>query len=317
MYNAEIKQKYLEQLKTGNQGRLNASYEATFNQSEAYEKQADKDLGELHKDIIVSYLNNASFINYQTAYARAMTVNRYRSWYSHETGFPDCDWRPIDVQQDIDFVTACKTKLYTSFDEILEDLRAVDYDFLRGDEAAPAICLAWLGFKVPEILSLKNDCVNLQKGFITDETGAIIVKDMPADILQVLRDYKSVKESYRILNGKQHVRQLDTGYFIHKMVRRNSTRGGKVLSGQLYDRLDDVKRQYEVQFGEGSCKLSPLENVWTSGCFHRLYQLEKNGLDIYDKSNFPVLQRVLQGAENKMYGTRYVYTQYKKAFNLE
>ena len=316
-YNAEVKEMYLSSVLKERGTKYERGLARVFNFFAPCEENANVDLGRLSRDAVVAHLNTMETYNYLTAYDYALAANNYRTWFATEINANYQTERPIDVQSDIDFVRPCRQKLYQNIEEILSELRSIDYDFFRGDEAAPAICLAWLGLKVPSILNLKNECVNLQKGFITDELGNIMISDIPEQILEVFVNYKSVKTSYRILNGRQSVRQLDTGYFIHKMVRSNSQRGGSVSARQLYARLDEARRACEEKHGPNSCKFVPLENVWTSGCFHRLYQLEKAGLDIYDKANFPMLQKVLQGGENRMYGARYVYTQYKKAFNLE
>lgn len=310
MYNVELKKIFLSTLQSETD-----KYETTFNRFEELEERLNTDLCQMDRTWIIDNVFEKGFVEPPTLANYLACINEYRSWCVLNAIDGAIQSKELNVRSDIDFIPLIPQELYFSFNDMYDELRNSGYDFCVGDEAAPALVLGWLGLKMSEIVALREDQVDLETGQIqsTDRSGSYIdIND--ALMLDILRKYKSTLKTERDYNGRDAYMKT-TGYFIHKIGRRNEDKSGPANRQQINRKIRDAKKAHQDRYPLRPCRLS-MQSAFRSGSLFRLRLLEMSGVDFTSKKNQKLIQKTYGSAGGQLQYVLFYYEQYKKAFNL-
>jgi len=308
-YNHDLKLQYLS--------THSSSEKATtlFRNFKVSEEKANQDLAFMQRETIVDILDEFAYTEPGTAKNMVYAINLYKKWCceNHIPNAVECD-PLLDAKRDLDFISAIRGKFYPNFDELYNELRGF-YDFKQGDEAAPAICLLWLGLGVNEICNLKTELVDLNNGNIYDEQGHIIVGNIDPRIIDIFRQYKDTEVATRIQHWEITVYKHEAGYFIHRMVTKNSNKkGAKIGRQQVSARILAAAEESYQKYRVPSRLNGPA--IAKSGALRRLYELEENGVTINSSTNKHIVERAYGSSGFQYADVVFQYECYKKAFNL-
>ena len=309
-YNPDLKQKYLDENPTSNKASM------VFKNFKKYESEENVDLAEMSRETIIRIMNDIAYTEPNTAKNAIYAINSYKKWCCsiNVPRAQEC-YPTLNAKTDLDFVGAIQNKLYSSFDEFYDELRGF-YDFKQGDEAAPALCLFWLGFSLSEICNLKTEFVDLNNRNIYDSSGHILVGDIDPRIIEIFKIYKDTKAAVRTQHWDITVYQLEAGYFMHKMVSKNSQKKiGPIRAHQISNRItaaaEESYQKYRVESKISSASIAK------SGALHRLYQLETIGkVDFQNRDNKSLIERAYGSSGFQFADIIFQYECYKKAFHL-
>lgn len=161
------------------------------------------------------------------------------------------------------------------------------------DVAPVAICLAWMGFTMKEMVNLRNEDVNV---FGRDVKSVLI----PAELIQFFELYEEVDEKEVVGGFGARVRyREDLGYFLKRWVSKPS-----------------LKRMTEVTVRDSFKQFESMTytSVRLSGIMHRLYLREQlNGrLTQDDFIEICQLSKESRTSKNIVENKMFVYAEYKK-----
>ena len=309
-YNPELKLKYLKA------NSRNEKAVTAFKNFAKFESDLDIDLAAMDREVIINIMNELAYTEPTTVRNLLSAINVYKRWCcnNYVPQAIEC-FPPIDLKKEIDFVKTIRDKFYPSFDELYNELMGF-YDFKQGDEAAPALCLFWLGFGMNEICNLKTELVDLNNGNIYDEQGHIIVGNIDHRIIDIFRQYKTTEIATRTQHWEITVYKYEAGYFIHRMVTKNSNKGGtKIGRQQVSARILAAAEESYQKYRRPSKLSGPA--VAKSGALHRIYELEQNGIDIKSSASKTIVERAYGSSGFQYADVVFQYECYKKAFNLQ
>lgn len=310
MYNPELKTRFLSTLKFETN-----KYETTFNRFEELEERLNIDLCQMNHSLLVANIFDKGFLEPSTLANYVSCLNEYRSWCTQNGIGGAVQSKELSVRDDIDFTPWIPRELYFSFNEMYDELCDSGYDFCIGDEAAPSLVLGWLGLKISEIVELRDDQVDLETGEIYGvfKTTECIRIDHPL-MLDILRKYKSTLRMERGYNGHDAYMK-HTGYFIHKIGRKNEDKSGPASRQHINRRIRVAQKAHQDRCPKRICRLS-FQSAFRSGTMYRLRLCEANGMDLTAKENAAFIQDLYGSHSGSMQYIFFYYEQYKKAFNL-
>lgn len=314
MYNQEIKERFIEEREMSESS--NRSTRGMFSRLEIGEAYLQKDIAEMNKDEAWKVLAqlNSGFTNSYIYDLRVM-LNAYIVWCIDNAVFPVVRDGIMQVLRAESGGTIQDTKKYIRDEnELISSLRQIF--IIQDGFIEPVICvLAWLGVTKDTMLLMTDDSVDLEKRFIMNEYGEIIIDGFSDLIYEILEAYIFCQEGYRSNNNGGYTVYKDnsTGMFLKKFCVKTSKRmGEKYTRGQISTLLTAIRDHQNS--GNVALKLS-YENIRRSGMCYKLYQLEQSGFDPFLPENAEEVARLF-GSYGVVSTVLKHYRTYKKAFNL-
>lgn len=310
MYNTEIKYRFLNSL-TGEKAKT--SYKSFFTALSKFEEQFGKDLADFSLGEVCRAINDSLITEYATASGYLYYGRRYTEWCISTNAFG----RDIiggfqkASDDDIDLTDAVGKILFKNLDDLIDSIRIVES--LDDGYIEPVVyMLAWMGLQRDEIVALQDSQVDLNRRIIYGTDGRVLVSTFCDEIYDVFCRYQNCKESTRLKGRTEQpvFQDRSTGFFLKKML----SRGSKFIStpytkGQIDVQLNRFASVYE---GKGYPRRHTFMNVWRSGRFYEMWQIDNSGIDVLATGNKSIVMKIFPN--KTYYDVKHMYKFYKKAF---
>lgn len=306
-YNDAIKQEYLLLKKTAK--RLSTIFE----KSKSIEESLGKDLAEMDREDVISFLTDNCPMSPATARLFVASVNAYIMWFRDRFSKPTGGKIAL---LDIDFSNRMSKSYFRNLQELLDEF--VCYDFDVGDQVAPILMFCWMGFNTTETCALLESQVDLKNGIVKDGDGYAIIREMSPEILSILRRYKAVDHAYRQRGQKEMWYTVESPYFIRyfkPLHAQKDDTGNPYKPSYFVNRCAKAKADYKEQTGRDS-KLD-VWNVYWSGIYYRLHQYLLTGASTKGREAEYRIKAIMRvNSQVSMSDILRFYDMYKKAFDL-
>ena len=306
MYNQEIKERFLAEYEGGRKVSARINFESIGK----YEELCGKDFAEMSACEAIEALKYVHIKTYGTAFGILSFVRNYIKWCREKSVFDNINNGLVSLTvDDIDISDELKTMLFTSEDELINAMRSVR-PFDDGYYDVIVVLLVWLGIPQKQITSIKINDVNLSDSTVIFEDIEIKFSDSIRDILSL---YAKTKTGARIQADSVRTVYRDDSYdtFVRKFSAPKQL-GKKLTNSQIEDAVYLLNKAYVEQ---GNDPKFTSGSVMHSGGLRRVYELEKQGVDVFSiKNKNAVIQAYRVKA--KLYEILWLYKNYKKAFNL-
>ena len=278
MFNQEIKEKYLE----GKPEKTAVTVKNLLVAAESFEIKYGKDIAEFSAGEFSEFMCNCGFCEPDSVRTRQGAIASYADWYCNEMGIKGHHIRRYSVS-DFPFAKFFASVVTKTPEELVNKILQV-YDADSAQPAMAALCLAWLGIDLKDAVLLKKEQVDTVHGKIYDQTGAVVVAQMPDIIREILDIYGKTYAAERTQNQTFTVYADDCGYFIKKMKTLESKKeSGPISTKRMMAYILSLKDLFNGT--ERNDQTLTYANVLRSGNFYRLHQMAKSGVDVYSTKN--------------------------------
>lgn len=278
MFNAEIKEKYLEPKPAKHATNLRN----LFLMSEPFENQFNKDVAEFSIEEWSACLEDSGFSEPHTIRCRISDMAPYADWYCVQQNLSAHHIREYKVDM-FPYAQKLAPTIIKTPEELLQNIAAV-YHVETAQPVIPALCMAWLGVDLDDAIRLPTECVDVKAGKIYSANGSVIAPDMPDCIRKLLQEYSTIKTSERTKNQTYPVYADDLGFFIKRMVDKDSKKVGQPISTKsmrAWITIFNDKLHEQLP----NSKVINYTNVQRSGNFYRLHQMDQAGVDVHAVKN--------------------------------
>lgn len=310
VYNAEIKQRFFDANPTVHKK------EWVFASAQDYEQKCKKDLAEFNYSEAMDFLNSLGMEEAATAANTLTTIRRYIVWCEKNGALSVSHSGFLSVKaDDIDFTESLKRVLFKDEEDLVDSIQSVR-SLDEGYADVPVLILGWVGLTREEIAALRDKDVDLSNRIVYGSDGSILAAGLSDLVVDVLRRYRDCLVSERENNKcfYEVVKDLSVDSFIKRMVPKKSKKNGTEYSKlQITSQIDKLAKKYE---DKGYPRRHTFTNVWRSGRFHKLWEIEQSGVDVTSRENRPVVESVMRNKKN-YYNSIKMYGCYKKAFYTE
>lgn len=312
MYNPEIKERFLQWYDPQNAKRNTPR--VAFSIVERGEMQLGKDVAEMTRAEALDTLKQSGTSEYGTVRLAVNTLKKYVAWCQGNQVFPSIPGGFLELKAgDVDFSQSIAETLIRDESDFLSTLSSVR-EFDQGYPEPPVLALSWLGLRIKEVLSLKENDVDLTTRTIT-LVGKVLVQGFSDEIHALLEQYVSCKTAERDhrTGWRSVIKDYSTDLFLKRMLPRGNKDFGKPFGysqmstaiGNLNDRLKE----------DGLPGRLTYMNVWESGRYAKLWELEQSGIQVIAPGNRLLVEEVFRHSKS-YYSAIRMYKAYKIAFNL-
>lgn len=278
MYNENIKLNYILTRPESMQANIKNFFEA----SEKDEQALGKDIACFSRDEFAAHIESLGFMEPDTLRGRLTNFAVYGDWYDslhHNTEHHFRDYHVEDFPYAKLFgplVTKTPEDLYYRITKV--------YTLDSGQPAMAALCLAWLGIDCGDALKLRNEQVDTRNGQIISPTGEVLVASMPECIRKMLDVYGKTRSAERVQNRTFTVYADDRGFFIKRMVSKQSSKeGAPITKKNISDWIVLLRDKFNGTTGND--QTLTYGNVQRSGGFYRLRQMDLAGINVHSVKN--------------------------------
>lgn len=308
MYNEEVKNRYIE---TIGMNSTKVTVRQVLSKIAPAESDMQMDIAEMNRKLAIECVQRFCTYDYSTVGGIISTVKNYGRWAYYNNIFPDSTYGVIGLSpSDISPKSYIIDNLILSEDELFTELAKI-VPIHEGYIEVVSLVFAWIGISDP--LSIKEYDVFLDGRKIIHD-GIVIVDGFSDRVFDFLSEYKRIKESSRDNGATTYrvVRDDSFGTFIKRFCPIGSPKMGKALEPMvLSSAINRLNTKY-VDNG-GTPKFS-YKNVLKSGSLCRLYELECSGMNVFDKGNACIIEKMFYQSSYR--NIIWLYKHYKEAFNL-
>ena len=309
MYNQEIKERFL------NESFKNImSSRDGFRKSEQLEIRTGKDIAEMTKEEAIETISAMDIREDSSLRSTLVSFKNYVKWCKDNSVFTNIPVGFIDIKPtDINLSEGIKDILFKNEFDFLSTLKSLR-EFDQGYPEPPTLCLIWLGLKAKEVIALKDSNINMKAQTVTINDEVVIsgFSEAIAEVLQQYIDCKVAERDHRT-GWRQVIKDYSTDYFLKRMLPRGHLEFGKPYGpSQISSSINRLNTKLEDN-GEPA-RLKP-DNVWNSGRYNTLWEIEKTGINITSPENRKIVEKVFRYSKS-YYNAIRMYKAYKEAFNL-
>ena len=277
MYNENIKRQFMSTLSESyaNDFRL------LFGRSEPFENELNHDIAWFSVEEIGNFFESGGLIEPQNLRTQLGMLATYGDWCLTIASTPH-HFRDYHVE---DFPYAKLFEpLVTKTPEDLYCRITKVYPLDSGQPAMAALCLAWLGIDCGDAIKLRHEQVDTKNGQIISPTGEVLVVSMPECIRKMLDVYSKTRSAERVQNRTFTVYADDIGFFIKRMVSKQSSKeGAPITKKNISDWIVLLRDKFNGTTGND--QTLTYGNVQRSGGFYRLRKMDLAGVDIRSNKN--------------------------------
>lgn len=277
MYNENIKRQFMSTLSESyaNDFRL------LFGRSEPFENELNHDIAWFSVEEIGNFFESGGLIEPQNLRTQLGMLATYGDWCLTIASTPH-HFRDYHVE---DFPYAKLFEpLVTKTPEDLYCRITKVYPLDSGQPAMAALCLAWLGIDCGDAIKLRNEQVDTKNGQIISPTGEVLVVSMPECIRKMLDVYSKTRSAERVQNRTFTVYADDIGFFIKRMVSKQSSKeGAPITKKNISDWIVLLRDKFNGTTGND--QTLTYGNVQRSGGFYRLRQMDLAGINVRSVKN--------------------------------
>lgn len=306
MYNREIKERFLAEYEGGRKVSSRPNFEAIGE----YEMSRDMDLAEMQISDAIEALKCIHIKTYGTAFGVLSMVRNYIKWCSENSVFNgvNTDLLTLTVD-DIDASDELKAMLFASEYDLISAMRSVR-PFDDGYYDVIVVLFGWLGIPQKQVTSIKINDVDFMNNTVCFDGLNIPFSE---DIKNILHLYSKTKTGTRTKSDGERTVYRDDSYdtFVRKFSAPKQL-GKKLTHSQIEDAVYLLNKAYVEQ---GNSPKFTSGSVMCSGGLRRVYDLERNGVDVFSIKNKNQVTQAYR-VKAKLYEILWLYKNYKKAFNL-
>lgn len=312
MYNEEVKQRFIEHYFVTRKTRTDVY--ATMNAVAPLEEFAGVDIAQMNDSEGIAAVSRLDLNSLGTIYVRRVVIRDYLDWCRDNHVFdPVKDGFFNALSPNLDISPAVARMIFRDDGELCASMRKV-VKFDEGYFEPVVLALAWLGLSVKDIMELKDGEIDLDRRVIYDHAGNIMVPWFSPHIHEVLYEYANTKMGFR--DNRQTSYQVVKDYsfdgFIKRFASPDSDKIGKPFTKENIQ--SGVNRLNTKYVGKGYPPRLTYSNVWKSGRFYALWELECAGVNVLDSENKDKVTGLF-GTMNYRH-ILWFYKAYKRAFNL-
>lgn len=314
MYNEEIKQRFFKEnpeltVKKSSRGWL-------FDALAKSESECGKDIAQMNLEETKRAISSIGIEEISSMRGYISFLRRYVKWCEDCHALSEISDGVMKVTiDDIDFTESLRRVLFKDENDLVNSIRLVR-SLDEGHVDVPVLILGWIGLTRKEIAALRDRDVDLSDRVIYATDGSVLAAGLSDLVVDVLRRYRDCKKSERE-NGLRTIevfKDLSVDSFLKRMAPRGSKRLGTEYSKlQIDAQLSKLAVRYEDL---GYPRRHTFTNVWRSGRFRKLWEIEQSGVDVISRENRPVVESVMRDRKN-YYNAVKMYECYKKAFYTE
>ena len=272
----------------------------------------EKDIALCSSDEICKAFERSYLYNIGSIRSILASVSKYFVWCIETRAFPIFRNEAKYVKiHEIDCSNGIVHCFIRSPEDLICKLRNV-YSDDSGQEVIPTIIFKWIGLSYNEIINLRNEDVDLQNAQIHVNSDAkTTVYNIPSVFIESLNIYKNTNVSERSAANTWTVYADDIGFFVKKMLAKNSKKAGKSITVK---QLRDSVYRFSVLYSDKKNDIFRFDqdSIEKSALCYKLYQLEMSGEDISSKELIYKLTGYVSSALYKDLLT--LYKTYKKVF---
>ena len=312
MYNENIKRRFLDENKdyiSKNRTKVWVFDALCSN----YELPHKKDIAEMTRGEALEALETLEVDEISYMRTTISFLRKYVDWCKKEHVFTNIPGGfSLITVDDIDFGKVLGKILFKDDIDLIESIKEVR-TLDDGYSDVAILALSWIGLTREEISALRDNDVDLEDRIIYGKSGEIIAMGFSDLICDVLQRYVKCRVSSRGngLTEMEVIKDLSVNSFLKKMCPRGSKKFGTEYSNvQIASQVNKLAVKYEEL---GHPRRHTITNVWRSGCFHKLWEIEQTGVDVSARENRPVVEQVFRNKKNYDNALR-MHGWYKQAF---
>lgn len=270
MYNPENKVLFMKQ--TGFDSVPIKNY---FENLDPFEREWDKDLGELEVDEIVFAFEHMPYLQYKTIVDAVTVTRNYLTWYSeYISPVPahrlKLTWKMIDLTGNYERYLA---KHETEISEVF-----VGHGPEKGNYIQPVLYMVWHGIPIEVIARLKREEVTVEGDTITvidGEAGGKIYQFTSAPAAKAISIYSSI-DTYYVDSKKNPYTRIRNNeeYFLYVMVREHLVNDQPVTVRAVFAKIKTASETVAGRLGVDGERYV-YKNVERAGQLYRAVELEK------------------------------------------
>lgn len=312
MYNQEIKERFISEVLDRPRATLAGSI---FKELEKSESELGLDIAEMDEGQVWISMKNVNLMELSRLYTFNTIMNAYVKWCRENKIFQEVKDGALSVDSSFDISDQIRSALFKDEAEFLSEMRRV-CKVEDGFVEPVILALAWVGVTREEVFELLDSDVDLDSRKIYNRDGDLVVQMYSDAISDLLQTYVHTNVGTR--DHRTGYRTVIKDRSVPNFVKRFCSRTAKELGTPMDRRscrtiLYRVSKLYEAL---GNPARLTFENVWKSGRYHALYQMELSGIDVTSPDNEDLVLALFRS--KKYYrGIMWFYPSYKKAFNLQ
>ena len=278
MYNSEVKEAYIQTRLPS----MHPEYRSFFVASASYEETLGKDIALFSTQELAHHLESLGFMEPHTVRNMVAKLASYGDWYDSLHPNTKHHFRDYHVE-DFPYAKLFKPLVIETPEKLCHKMEMV-YPLDSGQPAMAALCLAWLGIDCGDALKLRNEQVDTKNGQIISPTGEVLVASMPECIRKMLDVYGKTRSAERVQNRTFTVYADDIGFFIKRMISKQSSKeGAPITKKNISDWIVLLRDKFNGTTGND--QTLTYGNVQRSGGFYRLLQMDIAGVNVRSVKN--------------------------------
>lgn len=278
MYNENVKLNYI----LTRPESMRANIKNFFEASEKDEHALGKDIACFSRDEFAAHIESLGFMEPDTLRGRLTNFAVYGDWYVSLHPNTEHHFRDYRVE-DFPYANLFKPLVIETPEKLCHKIEMV-YPLDSGQPAMAALCLAWLGIDCGDAIKLRNEQVDTKNGQIISPTGEVLVASMPECIRKMLDVYGKTRSAERVQNRTFTVYADDIGFFIKRMVSKQSSKeGAPITKKNISDWIVLLRDKFNGTTGND--QTLTYGNVQRSGGFYRLRQMDLAGINVRSVKN--------------------------------
>lgn len=312
LYNGEVKKRFIEFFCADKPG--NTAAQSTMNAVEPAENEFGKDVAQMTYPEAMAAVSKMDLNSLGTVYGKRVVIREYLAWCKDNHIFEQVEDGFLQaLSPDIDISPAISRMIFRDDEDLYSSMRKV-CDMDDGHFEPVILAFAWLGISKSDALRLRDQDVDLDNRKIYGRDGDIIVSGFSDVIYNILHDFEKTRVGFR--SNRTAVYQVVKDYshdsFIKRFASPDSKKIGRPLTQANID--SGINKMNQRYTDKGYPPRFTYSNVWKSGRFYALWELENSGVDVFNFENKENVKQLF-GPMNYR-GILWFYKAYKKAFNL-
>ena len=311
MYNQEIKERFFNECTS--LGKEKGNYRTIMDAIGEYEEKIQRDLAEMQVEDAIEALRYADIGVYNSATSAQSMIKNYVTWCYENKVFDHVNNNLLLIKiSDIDVSRYLARTLFKDEDELISEMQTVRR-FDEGFTEGLILLFAWLGIEQKDALTIKIEDVNLKDRVIFARVYGKYIH-FSEKIADVFKIYEKTKEGFRSAGGSFRPVYRDDSYdtYIRKYSPYSQLGEKPLTPARIRSSVGVISKLYVAQGKESRLWNG---NVVASGALHRVYLLERSGVNVFSKKNKEAVIEAF-AVKSKLHEILWMYKNYKKAFNL-
>ncbi len=282
-----------------------------MNAVEAAEIQTGKDIAQMSEVEASAAVSKMDLNSLGTVYGKRIVIREYLAWCKNNSVFdPVSDGFLKALSPDLDISPEITRMIFRDDADLVLSMQKV-CPLNNGHFEPVVLALAWMGLTKQQALALRDSEINLDERWVM---RGDLVEYIPDAVWEVLSLFEQGRIGFR--ENRTATYQVVKDYSFDRFVKRfappDSSKIGEPLSQRQVE--SGIYRMNQRYIEKGYPPRLTYSNVWKSGRFHALLELERTGVDVFSFENKDKVMLTF-GSMNYR-NILWFYKAYKRAFDL-